>query len=342
MTDVVYAAISGDPKLSVYHIDPASGRLDLASDTTLAGNAGALAISPDRNYLYAGINVGDRHEVHSFRIDREKGGSLERVGHVDIGANPCYISTDNTGRFLRGAYYSDGMATVHAIGADGVVGARVQRVSTAPKAHYIQTDAANRYAFVPHVCDANAIFQFRFDAATGQLTPNAAPTASPETPEGPRHMCFHPSGRFAFSNGEQGSSVTAWAYDSDTGTLTPLQTLTTLPDGWEGDNSCSQLHITPDGRAVYSCNRGHHSLAGFRIDAETGCLEPIGIFATDPVPRPLTIDPSGSYVYVAGTANRLCAFAIDATSGQLTPLPGCDTGPVSWVLSTRLTGADGR
>ena len=78
-------------------------------------------------------------------------------------------------------------------------------------------------------------------------------------------------------------------------------------------------------------------LAGFRIDAGTGALELIGIFATDPVPRPLTIDPSGRYVYVAGTANRLGAFAIDAGTGGLTPLPSCDTGPVSWVLSARLS-----
>jgi len=338
MTDVVYAAISGEPKLSVYHIDSASGRLGLASEATLSGNPGALATSPDLNYLYAGINVDDRHEIHSFRIERHSGGSLEQIGGIDIGANPCHLSTDNTGRFLLGAYYSDGMATVHPIGTDGAVAdPRVQRVDTAPKAHYIQTDAANRYAFVPHVCDANVIFQFGFDEATGVLTPNPTPTASPGTPEGPRHMCFHPNGRFAFSDGEQGSSVTAWSYDSDAGKLTPLQTLSTLPDGWEGDNSCSQIHITPDGRSVYACNRGHHSLAGFRIDAGTGALELIGIFATDPVPRPLTIDPSGRYVYVAGTENRLGAFAIDAGNGGLTPLPSCDTGPVSWVLSARLS-----
>jgi 6-phosphogluconolactonase len=335
MTDVLYVALSGDsPRLSCHAI-AADGLAEPALDTPLPGAPSDLALSPDARVLYADVNVDGTHQLLSFRIDPATG-ALELFGApAHVGPYPCHISVDRTGRFLLAAYYSDGMVTVHAIGDDGAAGERVQKLETAPRAHFIQTAPSNRYAFTPHVCDENAIWQFRFDQETGQLTPNDIPKASPGPGQGPRHICFHPNGRFAFSNGEQGSSVTAWSYDSEAGRLTPLQTLSTLPDAWDGDNTCSQIHITPDGRFLYSCNRGHHSLAGFAVDADSGNLTPLGQFAAEATPRPTAISPDGNWLFNAGGA--LLCYRIDRESGILKHVGNAELGSIAWLLAARLS-----
>ncbi|MFC1526367.1 lactonase family protein [Candidatus Latescibacterota bacterium] len=336
MTDVLYAALGGDsPRLSCHAIGP-DGLSGTALEIALPGSPSDLAVSPDTRFLYADVAVDGTHQALSFRIDAASG-ALETFGEpAHVGPYPCYISVDRTGRFLLAAYYSDGMVTVHAIGEDGAVGERVQVLETAPRAHFVQVDAANRYAFTPHVCDENAVWQFRFDQSSGQLSPNDVPKASPGGEEGPRHMCFHPNGRFAFTNGEQGSSVTAWSYDADAGVLSPLQTLSTLPDGWEGDNTCSQLHLTPDGRFLYSCNRGHHSLAGFAVDADSGALTALGQFAAEETPRPTAISPGGDWLFSAGSPPRLVSYRIDTGSGALERVTHLEPAPVAWLLAVRL------
>ena len=335
MTDVLYVALAGDsPRLSCHAIG-AEGLCEPALDTALPGAPADLALSPGADFLYADVDIEGTHQILSYRIDAATG-ALEPFGApAHVGPYPCYISVDRRGRFLLAAYYSDGMVTVHAIGDEGAVGARVQKLETVLKAHYIQTSASNRYAFTPHVCDENAIWQFRFDQDTGQLTPNDVPKASPEPGQGPRHMCFHPNGRFAFSNGEQGSSVTAWSYEADAGNLTPLQTLPTLPEDWEGENSCSQIHITPDGRFLYSCNRGHDSLAGFAVDADSGSLTSLGQFAADDTPRPTAISPDGKWLFNAGNT-LLVSHRIDGNSGILERVRDIKPGPVAWLLAARL------
>lgn len=336
MIDVLYAALAGDASCLVgYTIGP-GGLAEPPRCTPLPGPPADLALSPGGRFLYADVSIGGQHQAMSFRVDAATG-ALEPAGApAQVGPYPCYITVDCSGRYLLAAYYSDGMVTVHTIGTDGVVGERIQMLKTAPCAHCIRTDAANRYAFTPHTCDENAIWQFRFDEQTGQLTPNEVPKASPGPRHGPRHLCFHPNGRFVFSNGEQGSSVTAWAYDAGRGRLAPLQTLSTLPAGWTGDNTCSQIHLTPDGRFLYSCNRGHHSLAGFAVDAATGRLTPLGQFPAEPTPRPTAISPDGRWLFSAGNSPRLVSYQIDGETGFLERAGHRETGPVAWLLAARL------
>lgn len=332
MTDVLYVAIAGDrPELACYDIGP-DGVTSPSSTIDLPGSPADLAVSPDRRFLYADVNIDGTHQYLSFGIDAASGALHQLGAPAHVGPYPCYLHVDNTGRWLLAAYYSDGMVTVHAIGKDGVAGQRVQELKTAMKAHFISTDATNHFAFTPHVGDENAIWQFRFDDNTGQLAANEPPKASPETGQGPRHMCFHPNGRFAFSNGEQGSSVTSWAYDNTAGTLSPLQTVSTLPADWEGDNTCSQINMSPDGRFIYSCNRGHDSLAAFRVDGDGGSLTALGTFATVGTPRPLAVAPDGGTVFVAGSELRVFRATQD---GRLQLLRDLNPGPVAWMLAVR-------
>lgn len=340
MTDYLITSLGGSDAALTMEVIEADGGLLPVSRLELGGGAGPLALSPDGRHLYACANVDGQHEARSYRIEAD--GALTLTGRTDMGASACQISTDRTGRFLLAAYYSDGMVTVDPIDAAGALGeARCQLLPTEQKAHYIATDASNRFAYVPHVGDANCIYQFRFDADTGQLTPNDPARVSPEAGQGPRHLCFHPTADYVFTDGEQGSSVTLWDLNGETGSLAPRQTLSTLPapdspDAFGEENTCSQIHITPDGRFIFAGNRGHHSVAGFRVGAD-GSLAAIGQTRADPNPRPMAISPDGRFLFAAGstTDGRLIRWAIDETSGVLDSPVYHDCGPVYWVTTLR-------
>ena len=183
-----------------------------------------------------------------------------------------HVSVDRTGKYLLSAYYYQARVGVHGFGDDGRLDPTpIEWRETGIGAHYIQTDASNRYAFVPHIAEGsqtgpNAIFQFRFDESTGRLTPNDPDRANPTSPEGPRHICFNPNRDVVYSSNEQGCSVTAYRFDADAGTLSPFQTVPTLPEGFTERNTCSQIQITPSGRFLYAPNRGHNSVAGFAVN----------------------------------------------------------------------------
>jgi|TARA_B100000959_G_C14977901_1_gene622287 6-phosphogluconolactonase len=336
MTDYLITSIGGpEPKVIVDAIDSA-GDLRRLSDLACDGPPGPLAVSPNRQHLYVSVQVDGQHLARSYRIGDD--GDLTLTGQTEMGGNPCHLSTDNTGRFLLGAYYSDGMATTDPIDTDGALGG--QRTSHNPtelRAHYIQTDPSNRFAFVPHVDEANCVYQFRFDEATGKLTANDPPQVSPPPGQGPRHLCFHPSGRYAYTNGEQGSSVTIWDYDESTGCLSAKETLTSLPEeGFDEPNHPSQLHISPNGRFLFSGNRGHHSVAGFMVN-EDGSLQPTGLTPADPNPRPITVSPDSRFLFAAGNTEegRLARWQIDQDSGERSETTHYNCGPVSWVISMR-------
>jgi 6-phosphogluconolactonase len=182
------------------------------------------------------------------------------------------------------------------------------------------------------------ILQFRFDAQTGRLTPNSPFRVEPAERLGPRHYCFHPTQDLVYFSNEQGCSVTGYRLDRETGILSAVQTITTLPDGYSARNTCSQIHITASGRFMYVANRGHNSIAGFAVDAVTGHLTGIGHVSTEAVPSAFSLDPAGNFVFAAGTASgRLASYRISGETGALTPLAIYAVGqrPAA-VLATRL------
>jgi 6-phosphogluconolactonase len=202
-------------------------------------------------------------------------------------------------------------------------------------AHAIQTDPSNQFAFVPHIArfndnvleplresvGPNMIVQLKFDAKAGRLTPNTPLQVEPPTRLGPRHYCFHPTLPVVYFSNEQGCSVTAYRLDSVAGTLTAMQTLTTLPEGFTARNTCSQIHLTASGQFLYVGNRGHNSLAGFAVNAATGELTALGQVATEAVPSAFGLDPTSQFVFAAGTATgRLASYRIQSDTGALTPL----------------------
>jgi 6-phosphogluconolactonase len=331
----MYISISDEDRIVAFDVDAATGRIAHRGDVPTSGRPAPLAIDPGKNHLYVGCRT--TNELMTFRIDPVDG-SLSPEGKIKLDSDPCFLATDRTGKFLLSAYYGAGAAAVHRIGPDGVaVGPPVQWLPTAPGAHSIHTDRSNRFAFVPHIAGGtgpNAIFQFNFDATTGQLTANSPAHVTPENDAGPRHYCYHPTKDMAYFSNEQGSSITAYDLGPTTGTLTANQTISTLPSDYTGENTCAQIQITPSGKNLYAPNRGHDSIACYSVDASTGLLTSIGNVPTEKVPRALSLDPQGAYLYVAGLeSGNLATYKIDSESGTLQPLEVQAIGAAPmWVL----------
>ena len=343
MAYYLYVSIQEEDRIAIFNMAPKTGKLKHQGDVELKGRPAPMAVDPDRNYLFAGRRKAGEYGLSSFKIDR-KGGGLTLIGSIPLEGDPVHISTDKTGKFLLSAYYYQSIAAVHSIGGDGALAdPPVVWRKTGVGAHYIQTDPANRYAYVPHIAvgsmtGANAIFQFRFDAETGTLTPLSPTRTNPREPDGPRHLCFHPSKDFVYSSNEQGNSVTAYTFDSDKGNLYPLQTVSTLPSGYEGKNSCSQIQVTPDGKYLYAPNRGHNSIACFKVNPDNGQLTTIAQAPTEAVPRAFSIDPQGSFLYAAGLeTGKLASYRINQDSGELEPMEVYEVGKgPMWIIIAEL------
>ena len=337
MGHYVYVPTGGEPRLLILELDPGSGGLILKEEIELRAAGSAMCTDPDRRHLYVTTRQESDIAVATYAIDPGSGG-LSLIGEVDLeGCHPCYLATDRRGRFLLAAYYSDGLVTVHPIGADGAAcWPRADRRETERYAHWVATDPSNRYAFVPHVQGANAIYQFLFDENSGRLTPNGKTAAGPG--QGPRHMAFHPRLDVMYADNEQECSVTVYHLDKTSGKLKAVQTESTLPAaGFEGEKSNAQLHLHPDGRAVYASNRGPDSIAMFAVDPVSGAIASLGQQPAGRMPRSFGIDADGDYLLSgADQSNILISFAIDGR-GALEPAAEYDAGaPCAWVLPVKV------
>jgi len=334
-----YISLENDDKILIFTMDAGTGKLTQKEAVAVPGRPAALAISPDRRFLYVGLRGA--LDIASFSIDQANGG-VTQIGSAPLQGEPVAMATDRTGRFILSAYYYQRTAAVHRIENGAAVNPAVEWLMTASGAHSIQTDPSNKFAFVPHIANRgpNQIYQFRFDENTGHLTPNSPALLEPTEYLGPRHFCFHPSMDTVYFSDEQGCSVTAYRLDTGAGTLTAFQTISTLPQGFSGDNTCSQIQITSTGKFLYAPNRGHNSIAGFTVDPSSGMLSAAGHVATEAVPRAFSLDPQGKFVYAAGQqTGNLTSYVIDQDTGGLTPSEIYPVGDrPMWVLITELAG----
>ena len=339
MPTYLYISLQQDDRIDQYAMDRETGELGKQAEFPLAGMPAPLASDPSRRFLFAGRRKAGEFGLSGFRIEPGTG-SLSRINDVPLDGDPTHISVDRSGNFLLSAYYYQARVGVHAFDSAGALDSSpIEWRETGIGAHYIQTDPSNSYAFTPHIAEgsrsgANAIFQFRFDADSGRLTPNSPDRTIPNAPEGPRHFCFHPALDVLYTSNEQGCGVTAYHFARERGTLAPFQTVSTLPDGYAGNNSCSQIQVTASGRFLYAPNRGHNSIAGFALDASDGSLTALGQTPTEPIPRAFSLDPAGSFLYAAGLeSGRLACYRVNPNDGNLEPRQVYDVGngPM-WVL----------
>jgi 6-phosphogluconolactonase len=309
-----------------------------ASAPALAGeakNPSFLALHPNGRFLYAVSEVGDfggakTGSVIAFAIDK-KTGDLTKLNEVaSEGGAPCHLVVDKTGKNVLVANYGGGTVAVLPIAADGKLqkasavrthegkGPNAQRQEK-PHAHGIYLDAAERFALSPDL-GADRVFVSRFDAAKGGLEAHGEGVLDPGA--GPRHLAFHPSGRYVYVINELSSTVSAFGYDAAKGALAPMQTVSALPDGFKGTSYTAEVEASPDGRFLYGSNRGHDSLAVFAIDAASGRLTPAGhVPIGGPWPRHFKIDASGRVLIAAHQrGGTIGFFRLDPKTGQPSPL----------------------
>lgn len=333
---IVYVANAESRDISVLALSGDEGNLSLLQTVPAGGRVMPLAVSPNRRFLYAGLR-SEPLAVAAFAIDRGDG-SLSPLSTAPLPDNMAYISTDRTGRYLFGASYAGSRISVNGIGPDGAVdSAPLAVIPTGKNAHAVATDLSNRFLFVTNLGD-DAIRQFRFDEATGQVTANDPPAVTTAKGAGPRHFVFHPNRQLVFCLNELDGTVSSYRLD-EAGTLTPLGTTSILPDGFTGKPWAADIHLTPDGRFLYASERTSSTLAAFAVDAETGALTLVGHVATEQQPRGFAIEPEGKYLIVAGEqSHAVSAYAIDQANGLLRQVSrfGVGEGP-NWIEITTLS-----
>ncbi|WP_414476098.1 lactonase family protein [Microvirga sp. M2] len=295
------------------------------------GDTTPLAVSPNQRFLYAGLR-NEPYSVATFSIDARTGRPTY-VGSGPLANSMAYIATDRSGRFLLSASSQGNEVTVSAIGPNSVVEETQQTVPTRPNAHCILADPANR--FVLHTSlGGDVIYQEKFDAMSGRLTPNDPPTRSVKAQSGPRHLIFSPNGKFVYLVSELDGSIDVFPYDAAAGILNKeIQIASSLPKGFSGKPWAADIHITPDGRFLYVSERTSSTLAAFRVDPENGTLTSIGSYPTAEQPRAFGIDPSGRYLLAVGQlSNSLESYSIDQANGTLTRLKDYPMGKnPNWV-----------
>ncbi len=316
----------------VYDFDPSAGELRFRHATAGIVNPSYLALSADRRTLYAVNELeGAPGGISALALDSAAGAPLLLNTQPVHGTAPCYICLDPSGKWALVANYGSGNVTVLPILADGQLGAAASiyqsrgcgadpKRQATPHAHCAVFDPAGRHLFVADL-GVDCLLSFHFDDATGQLIP-ADPSGVASAPgAGPRHLVFSADARYLYAVNELDSTVAVYAYAAATGTLTPVQVISTLPDGFSGESWAGGIQIAPSGRFLYASNRGDDSIAVFAIDAPSGRLARVEIAPCGGRwPRHIAFDRTGDYLLVANQrSEQVVILRADPDAGTLTP-----------------------
>ena len=345
---LLYLASQQDKTIVVSSVNPETGALETQHKVELPGTPGPMAFSPDGKLVYAAMtSVGDVPAAVAT-LRREKDGSLSLLKTAAIRTRAPYIRADRSGNFLLAAHYGAGEVTMYRITDGLVTDEMLDHHVTEKTAHCIEIDRSGQFVYVPHT-GPNKVYQFRLDAKAGKLVPNDPPfVAGPDTEHRyhePRHIAMHPEFNMAFTSNENGGGITSWKLDPENGRLTQLETLSTLPPGYEESSHAADIKITPDGRFAYVSNRDtteraegesmQDTLAAVSISLRTGKMKVVGHYDTAHFPRSICIDVSGNFLYAAGQkTTELFAYRINKRSGALEHLKTYQVGggPI-WVMS---------
>jgi 6-phosphogluconolactonase len=309
-----------------YRFDDSTGKLTAMGLAAQTSNPSFLAVSPNRRFLYA-ANEQSAGSISAFLIDA---GKLKLLNAVPSrGAGPCHVAIDKTGQWLFVANYNSGSVAAFPVHDDGSLGEAAAFVEhsgssvnaqrqAGPHAHSVNVSPDNRFLLVADL-GLDQILTYRIQPAS-PLAPANPPFTRIAPGSGPRHLAFSPEGRFAYVINEMLATVTVFQYDAANGSLKEIQTIAALPAGFKGANGAAEIAVHPSGKFVYASNRGHDSIAIFRVDAASGRLTSAGWASTQgKTPRNFAIDPSGAFLLAANQdSGNIVVFRIDPATGGLT------------------------
>jgi 6-phosphogluconolactonase len=321
-----------------YRFDPQSGKLTPIGVAAELANPSFMATDPQHRFLYAATEMGQEPgassykkngSISSYSIDR-KTGALTFLNKVDAGGGgSCHLVVDKTSKMLFVANYGSGNVASFAIKPDGSIGDRTgfdQHTGSSvdparqkgPHAHAVVLSPDNRFLFVPDL-GTDQIKIYRVDAAKGTFTPNDPAFATVKAGLGPRHFTFGRGAKFAYAVCEMGSSVAVFSYNPVKGSLTPVQTISNLPDGFTGIDNSAEIEMDRSGRFLYASNRGNDSITVFAVDPVKGTLTKVQVVPTQGnIPRNFALDPTGKYLIAANQkSNSLVVFSVDPQDGKL-------------------------
>ena len=316
-----------------FRFEPSTGQAEPLGLAAEVREPSFLALHPNGDYLYAVSETDDfdsagSGSVVSFAIDSESA-RLTQLNEVSSGGGwPCHLNIDSGGRMLIVANYKGGSIASFPIDSNGTLGEAasfVQHVGSSvhsrqeqPHAHSADFSADDRFAFFSDL-GIDQVKVYRADTATATLTPHEPAFVDVAPGSGPRHFALHPSGRFAYGINELASTVTAYAFDAEAGVLEPVQTASTLPAEFQGENYTAEIQVHPSGRFVYATNRGHDTIAVFAVDEASGRLESRGqVSSGGNWPRSFVIEPGGAYLLAANQhSDNIVVLRIDQETGAL-------------------------
>lgn len=316
-------------------LDPETGTLGEPQLAGVTTNPSFVALHPTKPYLYAALEIGEFEgqktgAVQAFKIDPSTGKLTALNGQSSTGPGPCYVAVDPSGQSVMVANYGGGSVGVLPVADDGSLkapSAHDQHKGSGPNpkrqqrafAHSIVADPSGQYALS---CDlgTDEVIVYKLDAKAGSITRVGEARLAPGA--GPRHIAFHPNGKYVFVNGELNGTVTPLTWDASNGSLKPLTPAPTLPADFTAANTTAEVAVHPNGKFVYVSNRGHDSVALQAFDEASGTLTPVDHTSTQgQQPRNFSIDPTGRYLVVANQkSDLLVSFKIDALTGKLTPV----------------------
>jgi 6-phosphogluconolactonase len=335
-----YTSKSSSKGIYVYSFDPGTGKLTSLGVAAESEDPSFLALHPSGKYLYA-VNEIDHFGAQksgaasAFSIDRQTG-KLTLLNQVATrGAGPCHISLDKSGKSALVANYDGGSVTSFPVHDDGTLGEAADFVQhhgssvnkdrqEGPHAHWIGTSPDNHFAFVADL-GLDEVLVYRFDASKGTVTPSNPPYTKLDPGSGPRHVAFHPNGKFVYVLSEMEDSVSVFSYKASNGSLSPLQTISALSilrKEHKGFREAAEIAVHPSGKFLYASNRaGIDTISAFFIDPAKGTLHLKDEYPTmGKTPRNFAIDPTGKFLLAANQeSNNIVVFRIDSITGALSP-----------------------
>ncbi|MEU8984035.1 lactonase family protein [Streptomyces sp. NPDC058251] len=311
--------------------DPATGRITGTGTLTGVGDPSYLALHPNGRTLYA-VNERDDGGVTAVRIPKNSVLGTRGTG----GAAPCHLSVHPSGRWLLSANYGSGSVAVHPIDASGALGERTDLVTHSspapgpgqqgPHAHQFITSPDGGHVLAVDL-GTDTVYTYRLDQSKGTLTEVSQAHTRPGA--GPRHLTFHPGGRYAYLANEVDNTVAVCAYDPATGRLAPGEAQSTGTGA--GTSYPAQFLVTSNGSYAYLANRGHNSLTRYAIEADGARLR---LLDTVPVggdfPRQIAFSPDERLLFAANQkSGSVSVFHVDGGSGELRPAGEPFASPVA-------------